>query len=91
MISNNYIQRPIRQCRKKWYINFYTNNKKTEIALYNFNINNPSTILGKLQFSKQIIINNGIFNILIHFPLKKSVEFQIKCKKITKKRVYIFY
>jgi len=90
MIKNKYIKRPIRSCRKKIYIEFYTENKKTKISLHNFNIKNPSTIIGKLQFSSQIIINNGIFNILFHFPLKKSIEFEIRCKNITKKKFVYF-
>ena len=90
MKLNNYIQRPIRNCRKQWYIFFYTNNKNTQISLYNFNINNPLTINGKLQYASQVVINKGTFNILIHFPIRKSIEFQVKCEQITKKKIIHF-
>ena len=60
MISNNCIERPIRNCRKQWYIYFYTNNKKSRISLHNFDIKNPFSILGKLQYSSQVVVNKGI-------------------------------
>lgn len=84
MTQNNYIQRPIRNCRKQLYIYFYTNNKKSCISLYNFDIKNPFSILGKLQYSSQVVVDKGIFNVLIHFPIRKTVEFQIKCRNTTK-------
>ena len=87
MISNNCIERPIRNCRKQWYIYFYTNNKKSRISLHNFDIKNPFSILGKLQYSSQVVVNKGIFNVLIHFPIKKAIEFQIKCLNTTKNKL----
>ena len=84
MTLNNCIQRPIRNCRKQWYIHFYTNNQKSCISLYNFDIKNPFSILGKLQYSSQVVVDKGVFNVLIHFPIKKTMEFQIKCRNTTK-------
>ena len=83
MTSNNCIQRPIRNCRKKWYIYFYTNNQKSCISLHDFNIKSPLSILGKLQYSSQVVIDKGIFNVFIHFPIKKTIEFQIKCLNLS--------
>ena len=87
MTSNNCIQRPIRNCRKKWYIYFYTNNQKSCISLHDFNIKSPLSILGKLQYSSQVVIDKGIFNVFIHFPIKKTIEFQIKCLNTTKNKL----
>ena len=87
MTLNNCIQRPIRNCRKQWYIHFYTNNQKSCISLYNFDIKNPFSILGKLQYSSQVVVDKGVFNVLIHFPIKKTMEFQIKCRNTTKNNI----
>jgi hypothetical protein len=82
------IVRPFRKTRKRFYIYFYSDDEKSNISLFKYNIKNPTTTTGSLQFCSQNILHKHISHVKIHFPLKNPVKATILYKSnITLKKI----
>jgi len=82
------IVRPFRKTRKRFFVYFYTNNKISDISLFHYNIKNPQTIDGSLQYSSIEILSKNNVSIKCEFPLQNTVKANVSyAKNINLKRI----